>query len=67
MRIIELIEDARETGDDVIDPKIIPVGSIGVVRGVIVPGSSIWVDFGRGVGTIAISERVVRDRDGAGQ
>jgi len=63
MRIIELIEDVRETGN-VIDPKIIPAGSIGIVRGVIIPGLSIWVDFGRGTGTIAISECVVRDRNG---
>lgn len=65
-RVVELIEDIEEQiSRDALDlktrPKTIKAGAIGVVRSVIVPGHSIYVDFGRGIGTIAVSERVVKD------
>lgn len=60
-RVVEVIEDIVEMGPDVIDPKIIKTGSIGVVKGDIVPGQSVWVDFGRGISCVAVSESNLRD------
>jgi hypothetical protein len=60
-RIIELTEDVQEKiSPDILRPKLIKAGAIGRVEGVIVPGHSIWVNFGQGIGTVAISEHVVK-------
>jgi hypothetical protein len=64
-RIIELTEDVQEKiSPDILDlktrPKLIKAGTTGRVEGDIVPGHSIWVNFGRGIGTVAISEQAVK-------
>lgn len=60
-RVIETTEDIVEKGEDVIDPKIIPTGSVGVVEGTIVKGHSIWVNFGRGAHRVAVSEHIIKN------
>jgi hypothetical protein len=60
-RIVETVKDIVEKGPDVIDPKIIRVGSIGVVEDVVVPGKSVWVNFGRGAHSIAAPESSLKD------
>ena len=61
-RVVELIEDVQEKiSSDVLDQKTIAAGCIGVVVDTIVRGRSIYVNFGRDIGVVAISEHSVKD------
>ena len=65
-RIIELTKDVQEKiNPDALDlkisPKTIPAGCIGVVVDTIVSGHSMYVNFGWGIGVVAISEHSVKD------
>jgi hypothetical protein len=61
MRVVQTTRRIVETGPDVIDPKAIPMGAIGTVQGDIAPGRSVWVNFGRTLGTLPVPESALVD------
>jgi hypothetical protein len=61
MRVVQAKQRIIETGPNVVDPKVIPMGAIGTVEREIVPGKSAWVNFGRTLGTVPVSENMLVD------